>query len=67
MTKTLVEAVQIAHHGAQTTPTVAHLQAVFELLEEARAHLEYCGYGDRWEREASGDLRERLGEACEAV
>lgn len=30
------------------------------LLKEAIDHLEYCGYGDYWERECSKDLREKL-------
>jgi hypothetical protein len=27
------------------------------LLIDAKAHLEYCGYGDRWEKECSEQLR----------
>lgn len=32
------------------------------LLAEARDHLEYCGYGDRWERECAreAELPQRL-------
>lgn len=33
-----------------------------ELVELARDlidHLDYCGWGDRWEREVSEDLRKR--------
>ena len=33
---------------------------VWKLLKEAADHLDYTGYGDSWEREAAGDLRERL-------
>ena len=30
------------------------------LLKEAFDHLEYCGFGDSWERECSVNLRDRL-------
>lgn len=32
------------------------------LFQEARSHLEYCGYGDNWERECAKEdkLPERL-------
>ena len=31
-----------------------------KLLKEAKEHLEYCGYGDAWERECSLGLQEKL-------
>ena len=40
-------------------------------LREAAAHLEYCGYGDSWERECAFDrshgqnLPEQIAEALE--
>jgi len=30
------------------------------LFSEAASHLDYCGYGDRWERECAKDLPERI-------
>ena len=35
---------------------------ILELLTEAEQHLEYCGYGDNWERECAdaSKLPERL-------
>lgn len=30
------------------------------LFKEASDHLDYCGYGDSWERECAGDLRDRV-------
>ena len=39
------------------------------LLNDCRRHLEYCGYGDRWERERAErlGLPNRLGAALEKV
>jgi hypothetical protein len=34
-----------------------------DLLSEAYDHLEYCGWGDSWERECAGDLPERIAKA----
>jgi hypothetical protein len=34
-----------------------------EVLQAASDHLDYCGYGDAWERECAGDLEERISEA----
>lgn len=31
-----------------------------KLLDELGAHLEYCGWGDKWEREVSEKLRKGL-------
>jgi len=33
-----------------------------DLLDECISHLDYCGYGDDWERECSKDLRQRIDE-----
>ena len=30
---------------------------LLEALEEAQSHLEYCGYGDKWEREVAEDRK----------
>ena len=38
------------------------LEKVKRLLMEAYAHLNYCGYGDSWERECSEELRKELDE-----
>jgi hypothetical protein len=35
-------------------------QELLQGLLEAKVHLDYCGYGDEWERECAGDLPERL-------
>ena len=41
------------------------IQQIVEALKEARDHLEYCGYGDNWERECAIDsgLPEKIAEA----
>jgi hypothetical protein len=41
------------------------LHDLVEALEAAKEHLEYCGYGDSWERECAFDakLPERIAEA----
>ncbi len=33
------------------------------LAQELYDHLDYCGWGDSWERECSEDLRKRADEA----
>lgn len=38
------------------------LEKVKRLLKDAYDHLEYCGWGDSWERECSKELREELNE-----
>lgn len=30
---------------------------LLEALKEARDHLEYCGYGDKWERECAQEAK----------
>jgi len=37
----------------------AYLDEMFELLTGALGHLDYCGWGDSWERECSEDLKKR--------
>lgn len=32
-----------------------------ELAKELHEHLEYCGWGDSWEREGAGDLMKKAG------
>lgn len=39
--------------------TVDDLATANELIRELVAHLEYCGWGDRWERECSEPLQAR--------
>jgi hypothetical protein len=36
------------------------LEQLKRLLRAAYDHLEYCGWGDTWERECSAELREEL-------
>ena len=38
---------------------------LLEALKSAQAHLEYCGYGDKWERECAREdkLSERISKA----
>jgi hypothetical protein len=36
------------------------VQQLREALEAAQAHLEYCGYGDSWEREVSQGLPQQI-------
>ena len=40
--------------------TEEELKLCKKLLKEAYDHLEYCGYGDSWERECSEQLQEDL-------
>lgn len=42
-----------------------HAGTLVDLLDEARRHLEYCGYGDAWERECAehAELPSRLADA----
>ena len=45
----------------------ALLKEVIEALQEANDHLEYCGYGDSWERECAidGGLDKKIEAALE--
>jgi len=38
------------------------LKKVKRLLKEVYEHLNYCGWGDSWEREGSKDLQKELDE-----
>jgi len=38
----------------------SELEKVKRLLKDAYDHLNYCGYGDAWERECSEKLQEEL-------
>lgn len=40
-------------------------KALYDTLVKAKEHLEYCGYGDAWERECSGDLEKEIDNAIE--
>lgn len=44
------------------------MQQLGETLEAASDHLEYCGYGDKWENECAreSNLRERIEQALNA-
>jgi hypothetical protein len=33
---------------------------VYKLLKEAYEHLDYCNYGDNWERDCAEELRKKL-------
>lgn len=52
---------------AATIPLSAHDQIAVlrEALIAAKEHLEYCGYGDKWERELARDskLEEQIADA----
>lgn len=47
--------------------SIDELRKLAEALRDAEAHLDYCGYGDSWERECARDdkLPERIEEALE--
>jgi hypothetical protein len=47
-------------HEAKEARRKARPPTLRDLLSEAFDHLEYCGWGDSWERECSGDLRDRM-------
>lgn len=40
----------------------SEIEKLKRLLWAAYEHLDYCGWGDKWEREISADLREELNE-----
>ena len=42
---------------------------LLEALREAKEHLEYCGYGDKWERECAKEagLEKKLEAAIDAA
>jgi hypothetical protein len=42
---------------------------LLEALEAASEHLDYCGYGDRWERECAKErkLEQQIAEAIKAA
>lgn len=42
------------------------IKILVEALEAARNHLDYCGYGDSWEREYAEDLPDKIENALEA-
>ena len=39
---------------------IKHLRKLKRLLKDAFDHLEYCGWGDSWERSCSEDLRKEF-------
>ncbi len=41
------------------------IKTLHEALEAASNHLDYCGYGDKWEREGTGELQAQIGRALE--
>jgi len=41
------------------------IKLLAETLEEAKDHLDYCGYGDKWERECAGDLELKIETALD--
>lgn len=47
--------------------TRLQFESLLAALEDAVSHLEYCGYGDSWERECADDqkLPEKLDNAIE--
>ena len=42
------------------------IEKVKELLAEAYRHLNYCNYGDSWERECAEELRKDLDKYFQA-
>lgn len=43
-------------------------EQLLDALEAAKSHLEYCGYGDAWERECAGnELPNKIEAAIEAA
>ncbi len=42
------------------------LKKIVETLSDAEHHLDYCGYGDSWERECAGNLSSEIAESLEA-
>jgi hypothetical protein len=43
------------------------LSDAITLIKELEAHLDYCGWGDRWERECSKELRKSLPTRLAAI
>ncbi len=39
------------------------IETLVAALKAAQEHLEYCGYGDAWERECAGDLSNQIFDA----
>ena len=44
-------------------------KTLLEALREAQGHLEYCGYGDKWERECAKEakLEQKIQAAIDAA
>ncbi len=51
-----------------TTELKKVIRKLHNTLEEAEAHLEYCGYGDSWERECAeaSKLEDKITKALAA-
>lgn len=49
--------------------TKLQFESLLAVLEDAEGHLEYCGYGDSWERECAYDqgLPKKIQEAIETA
>lgn len=39
------------------------IEELLSILQEAKAHLDFCDYGDNYEKECAGDLPERIDES----
>ena len=52
-----------------TTEEKKIFEQVVDALQEASSHLDYCGYGDSWEREGAYDqkLPEKISTALMAA
>lgn len=50
------------HNFKNSTEFIAYLDDLYELLVDAKEHLDYCNYGDSWERECAieSKLKERI-------
>lgn len=51
----------VAYKGPRFAPTEAH-RCMTDLESELFTHLEFCGWGDAWERKVSEALRARAQE-----
>jgi hypothetical protein len=55
------------HAGGEVVALKDALKDADKLIDELEKHLDYCGWGDRWEREVSERLRNTLSERRAAI
>jgi len=51
--------------GRANAKLIAAAPELLEMLKAAKEHLEYCGYGDSYERECAGNLDDRIQNAID--